>query len=313
MRAVRKGPDVDPDFAVRLAAIEHVNALSRRYDDLVPRSELARGLLFEGVRYPIFNPQSGIHRPARLRSPAALTIVTAAPRPGRPPPYEDAFDEASGTIAYSYRRGGPGHPDNRALRAAFESQVPLIYLMGVAPSVYSIAAPVFVVDDRPSQQRVLVQIGSRLRDLGTEGPVSGDVERRYALAERRVRLHQHQFRIQVLRAYRGRCTICALREPSLVQAAHIVEDTHEQGVAAVRTGLALCAIHHLAYDRMVLGIDREGVVHIAERLLQEVDGPMLREGIQGFHGAGIQLPARRTDRPDPTLLDARFQTFREAA
>jgi putative restriction endonuclease len=304
---------VDPDFAVRLAAIEHVNVLSRRYDDLVPRGELAKGLLIDSERYPLFNPQAGIHRPRRFHGPAALTIVTAAARPDRPPPYADAFDEASGTIAYSYRRGGTDHPDNRALRAAFEAQAPLIYLMGVAPSVYSIAAPVFVVDDRPVEQRVLVQIGSRLRDLDPAGPVSDEVERRYALSERRVRLHQHQFRFQVLRAYRGRCTICALREPSLVQAAHIIEDTHERGVAAVRNGLALCAIHHLAYDRMVLGIDHEGVVHIADRLLHEVDGPMLREGIQGFHGAGIQLPARRQDRPDPMLLDERFRAFRDAA
>src|SRR3712207_9176292 len=40
---------------------------------------------------------------------------------------------------------------------------PLIYLMGVAPSVYSVAAPVFVVADDRTHQRVLVQIGSRLR------------------------------------------------------------------------------------------------------------------------------------------------------
>jgi putative restriction endonuclease len=304
---------VDPDFPLRLAAIEQVNALSRRFDDLVPRSELARGVTVDGRRYPLFNPMAGIHRPARFKGPAALTILTTAPRPDRPPPYEDVFDEQSGTIAYSYRRDGPHHPDNRALRAAYESQVPLIYLMGVAPSVYSVAAPVFVVADLPREERVLVQIGIRARDLGPEGPTSEELERRYALAERRVRLHQHQFRLQVLRAYRGRCTICALREPSLVQAAHIVEDRQTAGVAAIRNGLALCAIHHLAYDRMVLGIDAAGTVHIADRLLLEVDGPMLREGLQGFHRAAIELPKRRGDRPDPELLDERFRAFREAA
>ena len=46
-------------------------------------------------------------------------------------------------------------------------------------------------------------------------------------------------------------------------------------------GLALCAIHHLAYDRNLLGIDPAGVVHIARRLREEHDGPMLREGLQG--------------------------------
>jgi len=259
------------------------------------------------------NPQAGIHRPATFRGAAALTLVTAPPRPNVPPPYEDVFDDTAGTIAYSYRRGGAAHADNRALRAAFEQQAPLIYLMGVAVGFYSVAAPVFVMADDPNGERVLLQIGSRMMDLGREGPQSRDIERRYALAERRVRLHQHRFRLNVLRAYNGRCTICALREQSLVQAAHIVEDVDPAGAASVRNGLALCAIHHLAYDRMVLGIDEAGVVHIADRLLHEVDGPMLREGLQGFHGNGIRLPRRRDDRPDPTRLQTRFKAFRDAA
>ncbi len=67
-----------------------------------------------------------------------------------------------------------------------------------------------------------------------------------------MRLHQYRFRRDVLRAYRTRCTVCALREPALVQAAHIVEDTHEEGISAVVNCLALCAIHHLAYYRNLI-------------------------------------------------------------
>jgi putative restriction endonuclease len=129
----------------------------------------------------------------------------------------------------------------------------------------------------------------------------------------RLRLHQQRFRADVLRAYRQRCTICSLREPSLVQAAHIVEDPEPEGVAAVVNGLALCAIHHLAYDRNLLGIDPDGVVHIARRLLEERDGPMLREGLQGFHRAKIYLPNRASDRPDPERLQTRFERFTSVA
>jgi putative restriction endonuclease len=310
---IRKAQSVDPDFAARLAAIEHVNALSNQYGDVVPRDRLAEGLQTPEGRIALFNPQSGIHRPRSFSSPAALTIVTAAPKPGRPAPYDDVLDTEAGTITYSYRVGGPDQADNRALRAAFEMRVPLIYLMGIEPGLYSVAAPVFIVHDDPAAQRVLVQIGLRGADLSPAGPTSDQAVRRYALQERRVRLHQHRFRLNVLRAYQGRCTICTLRERSLVQAAHIIEDSHETGIAEVRNGLALCAIHHLAYDRMVLGISPEGVVHIAERLLREVDGPMLREGLQGFHGASIHVPARRFDRPDPQRLDLRFERFRKAA
>ena len=61
--------------------------------------------------------------------------------------------------------------------------------------------------------------------------------------------------------------------------------------------IALCAIHHLAYDRNLLGIDPRSVVHIARRLLDEDDGPMLRGGLQGFHGGSIFQPPRQDERP----------------
>jgi len=139
---------VDPDFSVRAAAIEHLHALSRRYDDMIPRVELLRRLEVAGRNYPL------------------------------------PIDE----------------PDNRALRAAFAEQVPLIYLMGVAPSVYALAAPVYVVEDRPQERSVLVQIGSWATDMSPAGLRSDPDVRRYALQEVRHRLHQHRFSFQVLAA-----------------------------------------------------------------------------------------------------------------
>ena len=95
--------------------------------------------------------------------------------------------------------------------------------------------------------------------------------------------------------------------------AHIVPDGEPEGIAAVINGLALCAIHHLAFHRNLLGIDPEGVVHIADRLLREIDGPMLRTGLQGFHGARIAQPRRPEDRPDVVRLERRFDRFVRAA
>jgi putative restriction endonuclease len=238
-----------------------------------------------------------------------LTIVTTAPKPNAPPPYEDVFNEDDGTILYSYRKGSINSADNRALRAAHDEQVPLIYLMGIAPSVYSLSAPVYVVKDMPTERAVLVQIGSRATDLTPAGMRSDIDVRRYALREARYRLHQHRFRFNVLAAYRQRCTICALKERSLLQAAHIVEDIHARGEPTVKNGLSLCAIHHLAYDRQVLGIDPAGTVHIAARVLEQEDGPMLREGLQGFHLQRMSMPSRSQDRPDPERLELRFERF----
>jgi putative restriction endonuclease len=141
------------------------------------------------------------------------------------------------------------------------------------------------------------------------GLVSAPNVRAYATREARYRLHQQRFKLDVMRAYRHRCAICTLRERELVQAAHIVPDTEPEGIAAVVNGLALCAIHHLAFDRNLLGIDPDGVVHIAGRLLREIDGPMLRSGLQGFHGTSITLPRRAEERPDSARLQTRFDRF----
>jgi putative restriction endonuclease len=302
----------DPDLALRQAAITRANELRDAYDDLVPRDVLLQGFSFRGRRISFGSFQRGIHRPREMRGPAALTLMTAPPVPGKPRPYDDVF-EPDVPVIYHYRAGSVDQPDNRALRAAHAFQSPLIYFLGLAPGQYMVIAPVFVADDRPGDRIVVLEVGVPLVDTQPGGPISTADTRAYALRQVKVRLHQQRFRLDVLRAYRHRCTICALRERALVQAAHIVTDPSPEGIAAVVNGLALCAIHHLAYDRNLLGIDPTGVVHITNRVRHEKDGPMLREGIQGFHGAAINKPRRVADHPDPQRLATRFSVFESSA
>lgn len=309
---LRKVPANDPDHELRVAANNRARELSHRYDDVVPLAALREGFIHDGRRISFGSFQKGIHRPKEMRGPAALTLLTSAPRPGRAAPYADELDTESRSVLYHYRDGPIDQADNRALRAAFTEQVPLIYFHGITPGQYMVVQPVFVTADDPGARAVLLEVGLPVIDLQGEGLRSPEDARAYALREVRFRLHQQRFRRQVLTAYRHRCTVCALREPALVQAAHIVEDPEEHGIAAVVNGLALCAIHHLAYDRNLMGIDPDGVVHIASRLLGETDGPMLREGLQGFHGKGIVLPQHRSDRPDRNRLAQRFDAFSNA-
>ena len=163
----------------------------------------------------------------------------------------------------------------------------------------------FVTADDPAARAVVLEPGLPIQDMQPGGLISGPDVRAYATREARVRLHQQRFKLDVMRAYRHRCAICALRERTLVQAAHIVPDVEPEGIAAVVNGLALCAIHHLAFDRNVLGIDPGGVVHIARRLLDETDGPMLRAGLQAsterrsrFRAGRRTGPTRRVWRRD---------------
>jgi putative restriction endonuclease len=294
---------VDPDLTLRQAAMTRAQELSAAYQDLVPLSAIREGFRFRGERISFGSLYRGIYRARQMRGPAALSLVTSPPKAGKSRPYDDEMDADRGVILYHYRAGSVEQADNRAIQAAHELQSPLLYFHGVAPGQYLIACPVFVRENDPGEKVVLLQVGVPLADTQPGGPVSTPDARRYALREVRVRLHQQEFRIGVLRAYRERCAICTLRERELVQAAHIVADPSPEGIAAVVNGLALCAIHHLAYDRNLLGIDPDGVVHIAQRLRDEHDGPMLTQGLQGFHGATILKPRRPTDHPDP--LEAR--------
>ena len=223
------------------------------------------------------------------------------------------FDETGASFTYAYRSGPIDQADNRALLAAYELQTPVVYFRALAPGQYLVVAPMFVTADDSAARMVVLEAGLPVKDMQPGGLVSPTDIRAYATREARYRLHQQRFKLDVMRAYRHRCAICTLRERELVQAAHIVPDAEIEGVAAVVNGIALCAIHHLAFDRNLLGIDPEGIVHIAGRLLRETDGPMLRTGLQGFHGAGITLPRQPEDRPDPARLHARFERFQRAA
>jgi putative restriction endonuclease len=81
----------------------------------------------------------------------------------------------------------------------------------------------------------------------------------------------------------------------------------------VPNGLALCKIHHAAFDGNILGIRPDLVVELRRDILEEEDGPMLRHGLQELHGrALLVVPRARELKPDPARLEARYQVFRQA-
>lgn len=305
------------DLARRQSALRRVRELQVRYDDLIPLEALKGGFEHDGRRVSFGSFYSGIFRSAEQEGPAALCLVTAPPKDGRPAPYEDEFDEINHAFTYRFRDARQdtraarraAEVDNRALLAAYELKAPLIYFRGIAPAQY---AAVITFVDEPAR---LVRLQAALPIMDTsEGGIRSDEDtRRYATREAVYRLHQHRFRAAVLRAYRSRCAVCSLREASLLQASHIIEDRDPGGHATVVNGISLCAIHHLVYDRNLMGIDPEGVVHIAGRLLREIDGPMLKSGLQEFHGARILEPKRADEKPDPARLEVRFERFERAA
>lgn len=299
---------MDWEERARLAVFDHLAALGERHaDDVLPRDELVRGTTFDGQRIRLIGPQ-GIFKPRQFALP--LSITTAPPVPGREPPYPD---RASGDrLRYSYRGTDPQHRDNVGLRWAMQKGTPLVYFLGVVPGRYLATWPVHIVADDPEALEFTVDLepaqalGERLLDVTAED------SRRYAVREVRHRLHQRAFRERVLHAYRSACAMCRLRHRELLDAAHIIPDPDEGSTTAVSNGLALCKLHHAAFDAHIVGVRPDFRLEVRADILAEVDGPMLRHGLQGLSGRRLDVPSRRVWRPDAVFLQARYERFRAA-
>ncbi|HEY6067098.1 MAG TPA: HNH endonuclease [Gaiellaceae bacterium] len=296
------------DEDVRVSCFGQLAILQARFGQDVPyRGGLDAGFTFRGARVPYLSPQKGIFRAAVQRGPAALSIQTSANTPYRDVETPDGF-------LYDYRAGSIDQADNRALRAAYELQVPLVYFVGTQPGRYQPNVPFYVVEDDPAARRVLVAPGAMVGPVDEEEPVLPEdpIERRYALREVRVRIHQARFRGRIVPAYRGQCAICRLKEIRLLDAAHIAGDLEEGGEPVVSNGLALCSIHHRAFDHDLVAVSPDYEVRISERLLHDEDGPML-ELLKTFDGRLIHVPRRADWRPDRDRLAVRFERFLDAA
>lgn len=298
-------PDLSLDDELRAAALLHVRQLRDRYGGRIPRAELGAGVVVRGERVPIWNYQKGIFKPAALGPDgAALSVQTSADSP-----YADAPDPEAGRFIYKYRGTDPNHPDNVALRRAMWTQRPVIYLVAVDPGVYDAVLPVYVTGDDPDRLQFILMADQLPVARDTADGVMIAARREYITRAVMQRLHQQRFRRLVLRAYREQCAICRLRHVELLDAAHILPDADPRGVPLVTNGLGLCKIHHSAYDAYILGIDPDARVHIREDVLQEIDGPMLRYGLQAVHGTRIVLPRLVEHRPNKDFLAERFERF----
>lgn len=298
-------PDLLTDEELRAVTFAQVQRLRVRYGARIPAHELNAGVQFRGERVPIWNYQKGIFKPAAIgRDGAALSVQTSAESP-----YEDEHDPDAGHFVYKYRGTDPDHPDNVALRNAMLWRRPLLYLVAVDPGVYDAIFPVYLVGEEPGRLQ-FTMVADQTMTLEGEAPSAvAEARREYVTRAVMQRLHQQHFRRIVLRAYRERCAICRIGHTDLLDAAHILADRHPQGEPIVTNGLGLCKIHHSAFDANIIGIDPDARVHVRRDILEEVDGPMLRHGLQEAHGSQLILPRDAGSRPNRNFLAERFADF----
>jgi putative restriction endonuclease len=86
-------------------------------------------------------------------------------------------------------------------------------------------------------------------------------------------------------------------------------DRDPDGEPVVSNGVALCKLHHAAFDRWFFAIRPDYVIEVRKSILAEHDGPMLIVGLQEIHLKQINVPRRLMDRPDPARLERRYAEF----
>lgn len=294
------------DLALRTAALDWLRVRTNDGLDALTTAEISE-FTHHGERFRLMDAQRGIRKPAELSS--ALSIRTTYRAEGAERPYEDDLGP-DGLVRYKWQGQDGDAFDNRALREAMHQGVPLIWFWGIAKALYKPIFPVYLINEEPGLHQFVVATDG-LQHLQATGSKVEEVMRRYLRAETTRRLHQPVFRSMIMRAYNTRCAVCDLKHSVLLDAAHIVEDRHELGAAAVRNGLALCKIHHAAYDAGILGVTPKLVIEIRNDILHEIDGPLLEHGLKGLHGEPLRVvPSRRSDRPDPELLEIHYSRFR---
>lgn len=124
-------------------------------------------------------------------------------------------------------------------------------------------------------------------------------ERRVAVSSVSRKLRDARFRKNVLTAYSYRCAFCGVAL-NLTDAAHIVPITHESSVDRTYNGLALCALHHRAYDQSLVTVWEDYTVRVSEAEKARLEAIARGTGIEAFRQGlypAILLPPVVSDRP----------------
>ncbi|MGC8519178.1 MAG: HNH endonuclease, partial [Steroidobacteraceae bacterium] len=253
-------------------------------------------------------------KPRRLQW--LLSIRTVFPKPGAKVWYDDQRSvhqqiyRSIDAVDYAFMGTDPDAADNRWLREAMEAGIAVIYFVGVSPGTCMFFRTRITGWEAASlSARVSFLVST------TDAAAVTDVvaERRYAMRTVKQRLHQATFREAVISAYSGRCALSGLPETMLLDAAHIVADGDEKlGQPVIPNGIPLSKIHHAAFDAHLIGIDPDYRLHVASRLLDQRDGPLL-ESLKALDGRSLHLPRRERDYPDRNRLSIRYGEFVKAA
>ena len=298
------------EIQIRLFAFDWLKSQLEIYGDCLPRNILVNGFNLSGIKYGLVGPK-GIWKPQSMELPISITSIIDSP-------YPDSIDEKSGILNYRYRGTNPNHSDNVGLRELMKRRIPLIYFHNLIENKYLPMWPAYIVHDDPANLTFSVMaddVTYIIKDMQVNSaaePENNYARRAYITSTTLIRVHQKGFRERIMRDYNNQCALCRLKHPELLDAAHIIADKDDMGEPIIQNGLSLCKIHHAAFDNYIIGITPDFNVKVRQDILEEIDGPMLKYGLQSLNNNKLILPNHIHDWPDRERLEQRFEKFRRA-
>lgn len=129
-------------------------------------------------------------------------------------------------------------------------------------------------------------------------------ERKEVIATIKRKYREADFRFRVLTAYGNRCAMCGV-QLGLVEAAHILPVAAEGSTDETSNGIALCGLHHGAFDGCLVSFDERYKVEVSKAALADLRSRSLLDGRKKFSDGlkpAILLPADRRDYPKPQYV-----------
>jgi putative restriction endonuclease len=130
-------------------------------------------------------------------------------------------------------------------------------------------------------------------------------EREFAIITTKRALRDISFRRRVLTAYSHRCALCGI-QLDLLDAAHILPVNVTGSNDETSNGVALCALHHRAYDRSLVMFDKQYSVHVNAAQARELSAAARGDGLVAFQTGlrgVIDLPPDRRDHPKAANIE----------
>ena len=306
----------DPDTHIRAVALDAIKKISRQWDEQVPWHAIRTGFQADGERVLFANQARGIFKPQQMS--AALSIKTTVPRTGRSRWYRDQYldsanqDHDTDPLRYDLARGGLDDSTNRALLVAMQRDVPLIYFIGLAPAIYRPIFPVWIKEFKQEEGYVLLATADSMNiEPNSYDIIRDSIVVSYSQTMTRTRIHQAKFSFRIRTAYQWRCAFSGLPVRELLVGAHIIPDA-EGGPPSIQNGICMSALHHLAFDRHLIGVDPDFQVHVSSQLHDQEDGDLLA-AIKDLDGTQLRLPREQEDWPNRDFLEHRFESFRNSS